>query len=185
MHAALRHAYNDGLRLARTNNVRVFGYGVAILGRQIIPFSNLVTTAGDQYYANMAITGVQPANASAPTKVTGMKLGTGSTTPLKSGSAAALGTYITGSNAAFDAAFPTASAVTGTDAGWQANYQTTWAAGTATNSAIAEAVIVTDSATNATSTAANTIARALLSPAADKTASLPMTILWHHVFLGA
>jgi hypothetical protein len=185
MHAALRRAYSDGLYLARHNDVRVFGYGVAILGRQVIPFSNLVTTAGDQYYAKMGIAGVQPANASAPTKVTGMKLGTGSTTPTKSGSASALGTYISGSNAAFDATFPTAAAVTGTDTGWQANYQTTWAAGTATNGAIAEVVMVTDSATDATSTAANTIARAILSPAANKIAGLPMTILWHHVLLGA
>lgn len=182
---ALDVSRDNGRGLAMSSGARMFGHGILIVGRQVIPFHNLITTYGDQYYAQMAIAGVQPANASAPTRVTGMKLGTGTTAVAKSGAGAALVTYLSGSNAAFDATFPTAAAVTGTNAGWQATYQTTWAAGVATNSAIAEAVIVDDSATDATSTAAHTIARALISPAADKTAGLPATALWHHVLLGA
>lgn len=185
VHAALDAACARGCGAALSSGARLYGFGVLAVGRTLIPFHNLITTYGDQYYAQMAIAGVQPANAAAPTRVSGMKLGTGTTAAAKSGAGAALGTYISGSNAAFDALFPTATAVTGTDAGWQATYQTTWAAGTATNSAISEAVIVDDSATDATSTAAHTIARALISPAADKTAGLPATALWHHVLLGA
>jgi len=182
---ALATAHAGGVALAVRNRVEMFGYGILLVGRQIIPFHNLITTAGDQYYTQMAIAGVSPANPAAPTKVTGMKLGTGTTAVAKSGAGGALVTYLSASNAAFDASFPTATAVTGTDAGWQATYQVTWAAGVATNSAISEIVIVNDSATNATSTAANTIARALISPAADKTADLAATALWHHVLLGA
>jgi len=183
--AALDAARSAGQGVALTSGARMFGYGILTIGDRVTPFHNLITTYGDQWYAQMAIAGVQPANASAPTRVTGMKLGTGTTAAAKSGAGAALVTYLTGSNAAFDATFPTATAVTGTDAGWQVTYQVTWAAGTATNSAIAEAVIVDDSATDATSTAAHTIARALISPAANKTAGLPATALWHHVLLGA
>lgn len=182
---ALDVAAARGRRVALASGARMYGYGVLTVGGLATPFHNLISTYGDRYYTEQAIAGVQPANASAPTRVTGMKLGTGTTAVAKSGAGAACVTYITGSNAAFDATFPTATAVTGTDAGWQVTYQTTWAAGTATNSAIAEAVIVDDSATDATSTAAHTIARALISPAADKTAGLPATALWHHVLLGA
>ena len=56
---------------------------------------------------------------------TGMKLGTGSTAPAKSGAGAAVVTYLTGSNKAFDATFPTAVAGVVT-------YKRTYAAGEAT-----------------------------------------------------
>lgn len=145
--------------------------------------SNLITTAGDQYYAQKGIVGVSPANPSAPTVVSGMKLGTGTTAAAKSGAGAALVTYLTASNAAFDATFPSAAAVGG-DGGWNATYKTTWAAGTATNSAITEAVIVNDAGTNATSTAANTICRVVFT-AVNKGASDTLALTWTHKFLGA
>lgn len=172
---------------ARQSRVGILGYGLVILHGpdKIIPFMNLVTTAGDEYYSQMAIAGVSPASAATPTKASGMKLGTGTTTPSKSGSGAALGTYLSGSNAAFDSSFPATAAVTGTDAGWKATYQTTWAAGTATNSAISEVVIVNDSGTDATSTAANTYSRVLFSPTADKGSTQALTVVWNHVFLGS
>ncbi len=145
---------------------------------------NLVTTAGDEYYAKMGIAGVNPAAPAAPTKMTGMKLGTGTTAAAKSGAGAALVTYLSGSNVAFDTSFPAAAAVAGTDTGWTSNYQTTWAAGVATNSAITEAVIVNDSGTNATSTAANTIARITFT-AINKLAGDQLIIGWKHKMLGA
>lgn len=151
--------------------------------KQVVPFANLITTAGDQYYAQKAIVGISPSAPSAPTAVNGMKLGTGTTAVAKSSTGAALVTYLTASNVVFDATFPSAAAVGG-DAGWNATYKTTWVAGTATNTAITEAVIVNDQATNATTTAANTIARVVFT-AVNKGASDTLAITWTHKFLGA
>jgi hypothetical protein len=144
---------------------------------------NLVTTAGDQYYAGKGIASVSPASATAPTAVSGMKLGTGTTAAAKSGGGAALGSYIAGSNVAFDATYPQASAV-GSDAGWYATYQCTWGAGVATAAAITEVVIVNDAGTNATSSAANTISRTVFS-ALSKAADAQLEIVWSHKLLGA
>jgi hypothetical protein len=166
------------------------GYGVVELRgpdgklKSCEPFANLITTAGDQYYAQKAIVGISPTNASAPTAMNGMKLGTGTTAAAKSGAGGALVTYLSGSNVAFDSTYPQASAVAGTDTGWNAIYKTTWPAGTATNSAITEAALVNDQATNATSTAANTAARVVFS-AQNKGALDSLAITWSHKFLGA
>lgn len=189
----LRDAWYDALDLAHgltAERLGMVGYGVVHLfdaasGRtkQIVPFANLITTAGDQYYAQKGIVAIAPAAPSAPTAVNGMKLGSGSTAASKSGAGAALVTYITGSNIAFDSGFPSAAAVGG-DAGWNASYKTTWAAGVATNAAITEVAIVNDQATNATSTAANTISRAVIT-SVNKTASDSLAVTWNHKFLGA
>lgn len=171
------------------SGARIVGYGVAVVTgpdgslKQCMPFANLITTAGDEYYAKKAIVGVSPANPSAPTVASGMKLGTGTTAASKSGSGAALGSYISASNVAFDTSYPQA-ATAGADAGWNAAYQCTWAAGVATNSAITEVVIVNDRATDATSTAANTYSRAVIS-LVNKASGDSLTILWNHKFLGA
>ena len=168
--------------------VGLVGFGVAHLldgdgkTKELVPFHNLITTAGDQYYSQKAIAAIAPAAPSAPTAAVCMKLGTGTTAAAKSGAGAALVTYTTGSNAAFDATFPSAAAVGG-DGGWNASYKTTWAAGTATNSALTEVVIANDNA-NATSTAANTYSRAVFT-AINKTASDSLAITWTHKFLGA
>lgn len=145
---------------------------------------NLVTTAGDLYYATRGAAGVSPAAPADATVVTGMKLGTGTTAAAKSGSAAALGTYISGSNLVFDGTYPVVAAVAGTDTGYTITYFVTWPAGTATNSAITEVVIVNDAASNATSTAGNTIARGVFS-SINKGASDILTVSWSHKFLGA
>lgn len=150
----------------------------------VLPFANLITTPGDQYYAQKAIVGILPANATAPTAVSGMKLGTGTTAAAKSGAGGALVTYKTASNIVFDASFPVAAAVAGTDTGWTASYKTTWAAGVATDTALTEAVIVNDQASNATTVAANTISRVVFS-AVNKGASDSLAITWLHKFLGA
>lgn len=144
---------------------------------------NLITTAGDEYYAKKGIVAIAPAAPAAPTAASGRKLGTGVTAAAKSGAGAALVTYISVSNNPFDASFPVANAVGG-DTGWTADYKTTWAAGDVTNSAITEAVIVNDAATDATSTAANTYSRVTFT-AINKTASDSLAITWKHKFLGA
>lgn len=137
--------------------------------------SNLITSAGDNFYVNRAAatTGVVAA-------ATGMKLGTGSTAVAKSGGGSALTTYLTGSNKAFDATFPSV-------AGNVATYKRTYAAGEATSgSNITEAVVVNDTiATDATAAVANTISRALLSSPAPKAAGDTLTITWTHTFTGA
>lgn len=143
---------------------------------------NLITDAGDLYYAGMAIALVTPATPAQPTKMTGMKLGTGTTAASKAGAGAALVTYITGSNNPFDASFP-ATQNLGAGLGVNGQYKTTWAAGDVTNAAITEAVIVNDAATDATTSAANTSHRVVFT-AINKTASDSLVITWSAKFLG-
>lgn len=190
--AKVTDAFNIAMGRARelVDGAGLVGFGVIELRDErdrlklVLPFANLITTLGDQYYAQKAIVGISPAAPSAPTAVNGMKLGTGTTAAAKSGAGGALITYKTASNVAFDASFPVAAAVAGTDTGWTASYKTTWAAGVATDTALTEAVIVNDQASNATSTAANTIARIVFS-AVNKGASDSLAITWAHKFLGA
>lgn len=143
---------------------------------------NLITDAGDLYYAGMAIALVTPAAPAQPTKMTGMKLGTGTTAVAKAGAGAALVTYITGSNNPFDATWPVTQNL-GAGLGVNGQYKTTWAAGDVTNAAITEAVIVNDGATDATSTAANTAHRIVFS-GLNKGASDTLVITWNAKFLG-
>lgn len=171
----------------------IVGYGVAeLIGPQgraklLVPFANLITDAGDLYYATKAVVSISPANGTAPTAVTGMKLGTSTTAAAKASTGGALVAYITGSNAVFDTTggpYPTVVNL-GAGLGVNAVYKTTWAAGTATNATINEVVIVNDAGTNATTSVANTISRAVLSSTVNKTASDTLAITWNHKFLGA
>ena len=135
---------------------------------------NLVTNTGDQYYAGRAAL-----STGLPAQVTGMKLGTGSTAPAKSGAGAALVTYLTDSHQANDGGYPTAAAGVVT-------HRVTYAAGKATSaSPITEVVLVTDALANATSSAANTICRALLSGIGSKGAGDSLQVTWTHTILGA
>lgn len=144
---------------------------------------NLITTAGDLYYATRSASAVVPATPADATKVTGMKLGTGATTPSKSGAGSALVTYKSASNVVFNAGSPTVTAVGG-DAGYLVTYVCTWAPGVATDTGLREAVIVNDAAANATSSAANTISRVIFT-AIDKGVGDTLSISWAHKFLGA
>lgn len=144
---------------------------------------NLITDAGDLYYATRAASAVSPAAPSDATKVTGMKLGTGTTAASKAGTGSALVTYISASNLVFQSSFPVVNNL-GSGLGCEVEYKVTWNTGVATNSAIAEAVVVNDADTNATSIAANTIARVTFT-AVNKTASDVLVIDWKHKFLGA
>jgi hypothetical protein len=144
---------------------------------------NLITDAGDLYIASKVIVGTGPANPAAPTVMNGMKLGTGSTAVAKNGAGAALVTYLSASNVAFDATYAQTSNL-GAGLGVTAVFKTTWGAGVATNSAITEAVIVNDQATNATTSAANTGSRIVFT-AVNKGASDTLAITWSWKFLGA
>lgn len=173
-----------------TEDAYLEGYGVAVLlderdrVRDVVPFRNLITDAGDAYYAAKAIAAIAPAAPAAPTAATGMKLGTGVTAAAKNGAGAALVTYLTGSNLAFDATYPQ-TANLGAGLGVNAVYRTTWAAGVATNAALTEVVLVNDSGTNATSVAANTYHRALFASSINKTATDSLIVTWNAKFLGA
>lgn len=132
---------------------------------------NVVTEVGDRMYAERGA-GV----ATPPAAPTGMKLGTGSTAPAKTGAGAALVTYLANSHQAFDATFPT-SALNG--AARRITYKVTFAAGKATSAAaITEAVIVNEALTDATSAAAATAHRVLLTGIAAKAAADTLAVTW-------
>lgn len=175
------HLREDGLGIWGFWDLELFGPDGRLKDKR--SGKNLITDAGDLYIAQKVIVGISPANASAPTAVNGMKLGTGTTAVAKNGAGAALVTYLSASNVAFDSSYPQTSNL-GAGLGVTAVYKTTWAAGVATNSAITEAVIVNDQATNATTSAANSISRIVFT-AVNKGASDTLAITWSHKFLGA
>jgi len=167
-----------------TSPFRVHGLVVAelvgpdgrILGR--CRTNNLITQVGDQYYGERAAGITSP-----PAQVTGMKLGTGSTTPAKTGAGAALVTYLTDSHQAPAATYPQ-SALNGSAR--RITWRAVWAAGKATTaSAITEVALVNDTLADATSLAAATIARALLTGIGSKGAGDTLTVTWTHDLLGA
>lgn len=137
---------------------------------------NLVTQVGDQIYYER---GAGIMTLSAPT---GMRLGTGTTAVAKTGAGAAIVTYVTASQLAFDATYPQ-SALNG--AARRITYRCTWAAGVATSLGIAEAVITNESPlTNVAGNAANTMARILLSSVVNKEAGDSLVITWTHDLQG-
>ncbi|MEU0940114.1 hypothetical protein [Embleya sp. NPDC005971] len=139
---------------------------------------NLVTQVGDQYYGDRA-SGI----ASPTAQVTGMKLGTGSTAPSKTGAGAALVTYLTDSQQALAATYPQSS-LNGSSR--RITWRAVWAAGKATTaSPITECVIVNDTLTDATSLAAATISRVLLTGIGSKGSGDTLTVTWSHDLLGA
>jgi hypothetical protein len=136
---------------------------------------NLITDVGDNYYAQRALSAVLPEAPADATKVTCMKLGTGTTAVAKNGAGAGIVTYETGSNAAFSSVSRTNNAIV---------YNASWGAGVATETALAEIAICTTNA-DSTSAAADCIARALISPTRNKQAADTLTAAWTHTFLGA
>jgi hypothetical protein len=138
--------------------------------------NNLITQVGDQMY------GEQAANiAGAVARATGMQLGTGTTTPAKTGAGAAIVTLVASSLVTIGT--PTSGTASSSR---RITYSTTWAAGTATANAIAEVALVNQSlATQTAAPASATISRALLSPTVNKAAGDSLTIAWQHDLLGA
>lgn len=180
-----------GIVRAHADLGRIVGHGSYVLlderGRvkQHGSFTNLITDVGDEYYMKRALAAVAPAAPSDVNKITGMRLGTGTTAVAKNGAGAAIVTYVSGSNKALDASFPAASTL-GAGAGWRGQYKTSWSAGQATASGIAEVVLSNETPlTDVAGSAANTIARALLSPVVNKGASDTLAVTWNHDFLGA
>lgn len=136
---------------------------------------NRLTTYGDEWATRRCV-------GTTPGIVTGMRLGTGSTAPSKSGAGAAIVTYVTGSSRALDAAASVAAV--GTDVGWRANHVVTWPAGVATATGISEVVVTNAAITDTAGTAADTIARLLLSPVVNKGASDTLAYTWSLIHNG-
>jgi len=174
-------AKGDHTRIKSHAIIELFGPDGELKTSQRV--DNLITTAGDEYYAKRGAAAVSPSAPADVTKVDGMKLGTGATAAAKSGAGAALVTYKTGSNNPFDSTFPDFIDLTG-DTGWQIRYKTTWPAGDSTDAALTEAVIVNDATSDATSTAANTKSRVVFT-AINKTAADTLVITWLHTFNAA
>lgn len=169
-----------GYQRGPVDGLGIRGQGVAVLRgpdgnvKQRVPFTNLITQVGDQVYAE-AGSGVD----GTPDIPTGMRLGTGgATAPAKTGAGAAIVTYVTGSEKAFDATFPS-SALNGSAR--RITYETTWDPGDATATGIDEVVITNETPlTDVAGTAANTMSRAILSPVVNKGAGDTLTVTYTH-----
>lgn len=146
-------------------------------GTQVQVGGNLVTDAGDEFIANRQI-------ADTVDIVSGMKLGTGTTTAAKNGAGAAMVTYLSGSEKALDAA-ATASTL-GAGAGWRSTYIVTWAAGEATSATLNEVCLTNQTPlTDSTSAEADTVARFVFTSTIDKQAADTLAVTWNIDTLGA
>lgn len=144
---------------------------------------NLITQVGDQFLAERAF-GI----SGAPAVPVGMKLGSGSTAPSKTGTGAALGAYLADSNQAFEPGYPASSTIALPDSrvARRIEQKCVWAAGKATTvSAITEVALVNDALADATTSASNTIARALISGVPAKDAEQELSITWRIDLIGS
>lgn len=138
---------------------------------------NIVTATGEQMYAGQGA----GASGAAPSPL-GMKLGTGSTIPTRTGAGSTLATYLSNSQQGFDSGFPAVSNITGAA---RVTYKVTFGPGKATTgSPITEAVIVNANLTNANSTASNVVSRVLLTGISSKASDHTLTITWTHDLTG-
>lgn len=189
-HLAMRDGFVAAMDMRKSARdiAGLVGYGSVLLldgdmkVKEIEPFLNKITTAGDEFLARRAVAGIGTPNIAQPTLANGMKLGTGTTAVAKSGAGAALVTYESGSNNLFDTTHPALTDLTG-DTGWDAVWKTSWLAGDVIEAALTEAVIVNDAAADATSSAANTYARIVFA-AKNKTADDTLAITWAWTFNG-
>lgn len=141
---------------------------------------NLVTDRGDEYAALLFA-------GQAETLITGMRLGTDGTAPAKSGTGAAIVTYVAGSAKALDTGYPDTSDK-GAGSGHRATYQITWASGEATQSdpTIKEVVLTNeDPISDVAGAEGDTIARFLLDPEVAKGSDDTLEVTWHYDVLGA
>lgn len=153
---------------------------IAINGKVEEIVRNLITDVGDEYYGERA-SGI----GSPPSQVTGMRLGTGSTAPSKTGAGAAIVTYVSGTAKAIDGGFPTSTQPGGAGTARRITWMTSWAAGEADGAALREVVLTNETPlTDVAGSAANTISRALFGPF-TLGASDTISITWHHDLLGA
>lgn len=136
-----------------------------------IEVPNLITQVGDQWYGERA------AGVGSRGPVTGMKLGTGTTNPSRTGAGAHVGAYLSNGQASLSGT-PTSSLESGAR---RITYTAFWPAGTATHSAIAEVILTVQSPiANNAGDGSETIARGLFVPTVNKESHLSLTVNWHH-----
>ena len=163
----------------------IVGYGLIELfdedGRVklVRPFANLITDYGDLYYAGKGVATVPPASPAAPTALTGMQIGSGSTAVAKAGAGGAMVTLLDGQ--AFDATYPQTNNL-GAGLGVEMVYKTTWAAGDGTGTV--EEATCTNGTISVASTVGNTISR-ILTGAIVKGSGDSLAVTWRHKNLGA
>lgn len=138
---------------------------------------NIITEYGDQMYGEL-LAGIGSNNVP-----TGMRLGTGgATAAAKTGAGAAIVTYVSGSEKAFEGAYPQSALDTGAR---KITWRSIWAAGDATANGIDEAVLTNETPlTDVAGAAGNTIARVVLSPVINKGVDDTLTLTWNHTFQG-
>jgi hypothetical protein len=177
------HAAHDLTK--QHDGLGIVGFGVAELrdgdGQlvSLTPFSNLITDVGDLYYATKAIVGISPSATAAPTAVSGMQVGTGTTAVAKNSTGASIVTFAAGQ--AFDSTYPKVVNL-GAGLGVNTQYLTTYGAGVAT-ATVSEACIVQGTVTSAAAASA-TIARVVFTGIV-KGANDTLAFTWNHKFLGA
>jgi hypothetical protein len=138
---------------------------------------NLWTQVGDRMYAERGA-GI----SGAPAIPTGMKLGTGSTAPAKTGAGAALDAYLPNSHQPFDSTYPQSSL---SGSARRITYRCTFPAGKATSaSPITEAVLVNETLGDTTSGEANTVSRVLVTGVPAKGAAESLVASWTHDLQG-
>lgn len=157
--------------------IRILGVvEVSVLGPQgIIKFHsiqpNIVTAVGDGIYTSRAVSGTSS------TFVNGMKLGTGSTAPSKSGAGAVLSSYVPDSNQTLSGQ-PSIN-------GSSVTYSAEWGKGKATTeSPITEVALIMDEEVDGPSPSSSVVARALVSEIPKKGPEDVVIINWTHNFLG-
>lgn len=175
----------DMVRELEVGNRGLVGYGTVELfdedGELLVsnPFANLITDYGDLWYAGKGVALIPPASPAAPTALTGMQIGSGSTAVAKAGAGGAMVTLLAG--VAFDATFPNTNNL-GAGLGVECVYKSTFGAGVGTGT-VAEATI-TNGTIGAASTVGNTISR-ILTGAIVKGAGDSLAVTWRHKNLGA
>lgn len=159
------------------NHSFVRGHGVVELRgpagelKASIPFTNIITQVGDQRYAEAGA--LETPSVARPVT---MQLGTGTTTPSKTGAGAAIVTVVANSVVAINTP---SSALNGTVR--RITYVATWEQGVATSNGIAEVALTSQATSTQTAAPASaTIARALLAPTVNKGASDSLTVTWSH-----
>jgi hypothetical protein len=179
-------AYKRALELGR-DGAGIVGYGVVHLldadgkTKELVPFANTITDAGDTYYATRGGAGVNSNGVAQPTLITGMQIGAGSTAVSKAGgTGVTVGSYLFGQ--ALDATYPQIAAI-GVNLGTQITYKATYGAGNGTGT-VTEAAIVNGTVTTASLPAANVLARTVFA-GITKGAADTLAITWNHKFLGA
>jgi len=135
---------------------------------------NLVTANGDQWCALRT--------HSSPTAMSGMKLGTATTAPAKTGDGSYIGAadYVAGSAHAQEAGWPKAGASNDI-----AQWRVVWAAGQGTSENINRVTIVDNTTDAGEADGSHTLAIAVFGAAINKGAGDTLTVTWDITFLGA